>query len=203
MICPCAAPVRGSASGMQETVRRPAGRTRASDPIFVGCFIPRAIHDLAAVVTRGSRRGALRLMISPLLDGRKLPAAVRAAKVVCCWIHCRHSPCSRGSAALLVLVLRPCARRFEVTFPLVGPNRLIYDIPLSLGEIRLLPLAGIVHLCRLHTSAEAPRLPLYAVPPVLILSQRAREVFGARPRRRLLWSVRSGRRTAAFRSARG
>lgn len=144
-------PVRGDfseaaerfASGMQEPVRRPAGRARAPDPVFVGRLIPVAVHNLAAVIPRRSRRGAFRLMISPFFYGGKFPAAIGAAKIVGGWIHCGHGS-FRGSAALLILVLFASARSLQVAFPFMRLNRLLDDIPLSLSEVRLPPLAGIL-----------------------------------------------------------
>jgi hypothetical protein len=88
MICPRAW-VCASRSGMQETVWRTAGRARA-DPVFVGRLVPVAVHNLAAVIARGSGSGAFRLMVSPLFHGGKFPAAIGAAKFVGRWIYCRH-----------------------------------------------------------------------------------------------------------------
>ena len=173
MICPRAGLVsdfRAFASGMQETVRRPAGRARVPDPVFVGRLIPVPVHNLAVVISRDSRRGAFRLMISPLFYGGKFPAAIGAAEIVGGWIYCGHSS-FRGSAALLVRVLLPRIRcllpagGLQIAFLFMRLNRLIDDLPLSLREIRLFTLAGIFRFHWLHTRTEAPRLPLCASPP--------------------------------------
>jgi hypothetical protein len=70
----------------------------------------------------------------------------------------------RGSAALLVLILLPCVRSFQVALPLMRLNRLINDFPLSFGEIRLFALAGIFRFRWLHTDTAASQLPLCVGP---------------------------------------
>lgn len=136
-------PSQAPVSGMQEPVRRPAGRARAY-PVFVGRLIPVAIHNLPAVIARSCRRSAFRLMVSPLFHGGKFPAAIGAAEFVSGWIYCRHNFFG-GSSALFVLVLLPCVRSFQVALLLMRLNRLVDDIPLAFSEICLFPLAGIVH----------------------------------------------------------